>query len=150
MKSRAIIFITLISLALFGAPATFATNFSSAPKVSTKPTPLATMSEVLIYDSNFVPSSQSQVKLSQGNKFSAQVKAGRPFQLLITGLWPNLIATPTLINPNGLSENLTGGIPDLDGTLAIPYLVIKKKSSYSILIRQPEEPKLSYVKVKVS
>jgi hypothetical protein len=150
MKSRAIVFITLISLALFNAPATVATNYLSAAKVVGKPTPLLTMAEVFVYDPTIDATKVTQIKLSKSNSYAGTVKVGQVFQLLVTGLWPNLIATPTVISPKGLSENLVGGTPDLDGVLAMPYLAIKKKGTYSILIRQPEEPKLSYVKVKVS
>lgn len=150
MKLRAIVFITLISLVLFNVPVAFATIFSSAAKVAAKPIPLSTMGEVLIYDFSYNQTKVVKIKLFKNNSYSATVKVGQVFQLLVTGLWPNLVATPTVINPKGLSEYLLWGVPDLDGILAMPYLAIKKKGNYSILIRQPDEKMLSYLKIRVS
>ena len=150
MKLRASVFITLISLVLLNGQVAFATTFSSSAKVAAKPIPLSIMREVLIYDSSYELTKVLQVKLNKNNSYSATVKVDQVFQLLVAGLWPDLVATPIIINTKGLSENLMWGVPNLDGILAMPYLAIKKKGNYTILIRQPDEKMLSYLRLRVS
>jgi hypothetical protein len=150
MKLRASVFITLISLVLLNGQVAFATTFSSSAKVAAKPIPLSIMREVLIYDSSYELTKVLQVKLNKNNSYSATVKVDQVFQLLVAGLWPDLVATPIIINTKGLSEYLMWGVPNLDGILAMPYLAIKKKGNYTILIRQPDEKMLSYLRLRVS
>lgn len=143
----------VVAVALVALLLSSTTSPSLAAKVSAKKlekaTPLVGLTEVQILNSSKSPTDGGKIKLSGGSSNTARVKVGENFQLSVPGLWPNLISLPILVGPTGMSANLTSSVPDLDGTIILPYLRIMKKGNYTLIIRQPDEPQAVMAKIKV-
>lgn len=148
MKKRFVVVGLIISLLFPLLSPAFAAQVSG--KNEKKPTPLVGLTEVQIVNSPVYSSMDVQIKLYKSNSYTARVKVGENFQLLVTGLRPNLVSLPVLVSPIGMSVNLTSSVPDLDGIITLPNLRIMKKGIYTLIIRQPEATKAVMAKIKVS
>jgi hypothetical protein len=148
MKKRFVVVGIIVSLLFPLLSPAFAAQVSA--KNEKKPTPLVGLAEVQIVNSPVDSSMDVQIKLYKSNSYTARVKVGENFQLLVTGLRPNLVSLPVLVSPVGMSVNLTSSVPDLDGIITLPNLRIMKKGNYTLIIRQPEATKAVMAKIKVS
>lgn len=148
MKKRFVVVGLIVSLLFPLLSPAFAVQVSG--KNEKKPTSLVGLTEVQIVNSPVDSSMDVQIKLYKSNSYTARVKVGENFQLLVTGLRPNLVSLPVLVSPKGMSANLTSSVPDLDGIITLPNLRIMKKGNYTLIIRQPEVTKAVMAKIKVS
>ena len=115
-----------------------------------KPSKLPNIPSVFTFDANYIPDNGNVIKVTRSNSFTAKVKKGEKFQLQVTGLVPGVVASALLISPKGLSSNLAPAIADEFGVLTLQFLYITQKGNYSLLIKQPEKNRSSYLQIKVS
>lgn len=148
MSKRFAVIGLIVSLLFSLIAPTFATQVA-AKKVN-KPAPLVGLTEVQIVNPPDDLTMALQIKLYKSNSYTARVKVAENFQLLVTGLRPNLVSSPVIVSPKGMSANLTSSVPDADGVITLPNLRIMKKGNYTVIIRQPEVTKAVMAKIKVS
>ena len=144
---------SFIVLALFNSSAessVAAPTSKISKSQAVKPTKLPNIASVLVYDSNFLPDDGRIIKVTRSNSFTAKVVKGEKFQLQVTGLEPGVVASVIMISPKGLSSNLTPAIADNLGVLTLQFMYINQKGNYSILIKQPEKSKSSFLQIRVS